>query len=97
MVGIPRGCGKLPVPGAARIANTTAGGSWDAEKGRATYRVTPDKEAPLWHPYTQVIYWWTGTEVEGGRAYRIAYNGYVLLVRKQAAAAYTACRCVKVP
>ena len=52
----------------------------DPNEGRATYRVMPDKEAPLWHPYTEVIYWWTAIEAGDGRAYRIGYNGYVLPV-----------------
>jgi hypothetical protein len=72
-----------------------AGGSWDPGTGQATYRTTPDKEAPLWNRYSPVIYWWTADEVDQGRAYRIAYNGHVLAVRKAAGPAYLACRCVK--
>jgi hypothetical protein len=78
-----------------RWRGANAGGAWHAATGRATYRVMPDKEAPLWHPYSPIIYWWSASEADSGRAYRIAYNGYVLAVRKEHAAAYTACRCVR--
>jgi hypothetical protein len=80
-----------------RWRGANAGGVWDAAAGRASYRTMPDKEAPLWHPYSQVIYWWTASDAGGGRAYRVAYNGYVLAVRKQHGADYTACRCVRTP
>jgi hypothetical protein len=72
-----------------------AGGSWDPRTGQATYRATPDKEAPLWNRYSQVIYWWTADEADQNRAYRIAYSGHVLAVRKTSGPAYLACRCVK--
>lgn len=72
-----------------------AGGTWNAAAGRASYRVRPDKEAPLWHPYSQVIYWWTADEVDDNRAYRVSYNGHVLRMRKNVGAGYLACRCVK--
>lgn len=78
-----------------RWRGTNAGGRWEPQAGRATFRSMPDKEAPLWNPFSQVIYWWTADEVEPGRAYRIAYNGQVLAVRKSAGAGYLACRCVK--
>ncbi|HYN06561.1 MAG TPA: hypothetical protein VES67_04145 [Vicinamibacterales bacterium] len=70
-----------------------AGGTWNGE--RASYRAMPDKEAPLWHPYSQIIYWWTADEVDADRAYRVAYNGYVLRLNKKVGAGYLACRCVK--
>jgi hypothetical protein len=72
-----------------------AGGTWTGGAGRASFRVMPDKEAPLWHPYSQVIYWWTADEVDGDRAYRVAYNGYVTRMNKTVGAGYLACRCVK--
>jgi hypothetical protein len=55
----------------------------------------PDKEAPLWHPYSQIIYWWTADEVDADRAFRVAYNGYVIRLNKKVGAGYLACRCVK--
>ena len=63
--------------------------------GVARYRVAPDKEAPLWNPFSRVTYWWTADEVDANRAYRIAYNGQVLAVRKAFGPGYLACRCVK--
>ena len=78
-----------------RWRGENAGGRWDPGAGRARYRVTPDKEAPLWNPFSAVIYWWTADEVDADRAYRIAYNGQVLAVRKASGPAYLACRCVK--
>jgi hypothetical protein len=97
----PQGVWRLPtVEEAVRTARwrgANAGGEWHAAAGRATYRTMPDKEAPLWHPYSPIIYWWTASDAGNGRAYRIAYNGYVLAVRKEQSAAYTACRCVRPP
>ena len=70
-----------------------AGGTWNGE--RASFGAMPDKEAPLWHPYSQIIYWWTADEVDADRAYRVAYNGYVTRMNKKVGAGYLACRCVK--
>ncbi len=72
-----------------------AGGQWDPGTRRARYRTMPDKEAPLWNPYSPVIYWWTADEADADRAYRVAYNGQVHAMRKSWAAGYMACRCVK--
>jgi hypothetical protein len=70
-----------------------AGGNWTGA-GRASFRVMPDKEPPLWNPYSQVIYWWTADEADAERAYRVAYNGYVTRMNKHVGAGYLACRCV---
>lgn len=43
-------------------------GVWDAETAKATYKTRPDKESPLWNVHSQVIYWWTATEVDEKRA-----------------------------
>lgn len=72
-----------------------AGGAWDPIARRATYTVMPDKEAPLWDPYSPVIYWWTADEVDNDRAYRVVYNGVVNTLPKRIAPAYLSCRCVK--
>jgi len=42
------------------------GGVWDPATRKAAYAVRPDKEPPLWDPYSEVIYWWTSTETENG-------------------------------
>jgi hypothetical protein len=74
-----------------------AGGEWDDQTSQARYRVTPDKEAPLWDRYSQIIYWWTASEQSTDRAYRIAYNGYVSSTPKNARWGYLGYRCVKDP
>ncbi len=72
-----------------------SGGVWDAEMARATYETTPDKESPLWNVHSQVIYWWTATEVDAEHAYIIVYDGKVWPRAKQIGPAYMGFRCVK--
>jgi hypothetical protein len=74
-----------------------AAGRWDPVAARAVYGVMPDKEAPLWNRYSQVIYWWTADETPDGRAYRVSYNGGVHAVSKQTRRGYFAARCVTAP
>jgi hypothetical protein len=74
-----------------------AGGVWDPASQRASYRVTPDKDSPLWNAHSQVIYWWTGTELGQNEAYRIAYNGYVVALGKRGWADDWSYRCVCEP
>ncbi len=72
-----------------------SGGVWDAGAAEATYKTTPDKESPLWNVYSQVIYWWTATEVDEEHAYIIVYDGKVWPRAKQFSAGYMGFRCVK--
>lgn len=72
-----------------------AGGEWDAETHKATYRTWPDKESPLWDPHSQIIYWWTSSEPDPDHVYRVAYNGYVLVVPKKMAMGSCAFRAVR--
>ncbi len=74
-----------------------AGGAWDPVRRSASYRVMPDKDSPLWNAHSQVIYWWTGTEAGNGKAYRIAYNGYVSPLDKRGWGDYWSFRCVREP
>ena len=74
-----------------------SGGMWSAERTKATYETTPDKESPLWNVHSQVIYWWTATEVDEERAYIIVYDGKVWPKSKQASLPYRGFRCVKQP
>jgi hypothetical protein len=74
-----------------------SGGTWDAELARATYDTTPDKESPLWNTHSQVIYWWTATEVDEEHANIIVYDGQVWPRTKQFGPAYLGFRCVKQP
>ncbi|MBW7885015.1 MAG: DUF1566 domain-containing protein, partial [Caldilineaceae bacterium] len=80
----------------ARHGQNSAG-VWDAAAAKATYETTPDKESPLWNVYSQVIYWWTATEVDEERAYIIVYDGQVWPRAKQFGPAYLGFRCVKEP
>jgi hypothetical protein len=74
-----------------------SGGVWDPESAKATYETTPDKESPLWNVHSQVIYWWTASEVDADHAYIIAYDGEVWPRSKQFGPAYLGFRCVKPP
>jgi hypothetical protein len=74
-----------------------SGGVWDAEAAKASYRTPPDKESPLWSVYSQVIYWWTATEVDEEHAYIIVYDGKVWPRAKQFSPAYLGFRCVRQP
>lgn len=75
--------------------STNAGGEWDQGSHQSTFRTWPDKEAPLWNPYSQIIYWWTGTDVDPEHVYRVAYNGYVLVVPKKMSMGSCAFRAVR--
>jgi len=77
----PQNIWRLPTVAEA-VASLTrhgenCGGTWDAATAKATYRIMPDKETPLWNPHSQVIYWWTATETDDGQAYMVVYNGQV--------------------
>ncbi len=72
-----------------------SGGEWDAASAKATYKTTPDKESPLWSVHSQVIYWWTDTEVDEEHAYIIVYDGKVWPRTKQFSPAYLGFRCVR--
>jgi hypothetical protein len=72
-----------------------AGGAWDAPAARATYRDPPDKETPLWNPHSQIIYWWTATELDSARALSITYDGTVRPRPKRVGYGYLGFRCVR--
>jgi hypothetical protein len=72
-----------------------SGGSWHEQSRTATYRTRPDKESPLWNGHSEVIYWWTATEINDEEAFMIAYDGKVWPRRKHFAPDYLAYRCVK--
>lgn len=57
-----------------------AGGQWHSGSEQATYRVTPDKESPLWQVHSSVVTWWTSTrspERPQHVSYIISYRGEV--------------------
>ena len=70
-------------------------GQWDAETGKTTYDVKPDKESPLWDIYSQVIYWWTADEINEKHAYMIVDDGRVWKRDKTWSPNYFAFRAVK--
>ncbi len=72
-----------------------SGGVWDAETAEATYETTPDKESPLWDTHSQVIYWWTASEVDEEHAFIIVYDGKVWPRAKEMNLGYLGFRCVK--
>ncbi len=72
-----------------------SGGAWDSQNGTTSYKTTPDKESPLWNVHSQVIYWWTATELSQENAYIIVYDGKVWPRRKEIHPNYLAFRCVK--
>ena len=74
-----------------------SGGVWDAGTAKATYQTSPGKESPLWNVHSQVIYWWTATEVDEEHAYMIVYDGKVWPRAKGFSPAYLGYRCVKQP
>lgn len=74
-----------------------SGGLWDAQNINASYQIAPDKESPLWNIHSQIIYWWTATEIDDEDAYMIAYDGKVWPRRKRIHPAYLGFRCVKLP
>lgn len=62
---------------------TNAGGTWDSAAQKASYKIMPDKESPLWKVHSPIIYWWTSTEVSETTAYRVVYNGGVHVFPKK--------------
>jgi len=74
-----------------------SGGNWDATDATASYSQRPDKESPLWDIGSQVVYWWTATEVNDEQAYIIVYDGKVWPRRKTVSAGHLGFRAVKSP
>lgn len=70
-------------------------GIWDDLNGEAIYENRPDKEFPLWDIYSQIIYWWTSTEIDQKNAYIIVYDGKVWERNKQMNIGNLGFRCVK--
>jgi hypothetical protein len=71
------------------------GGTWDPEAAKPKYDRRPDKESPLWATDSKIIYWWLGTEVDSGRAYKATYQGMVRPAKKDSPFSYWGFRAVK--
>lgn len=97
----PANLWRLPTTREAARSMTYRGrdaeGRWNEQTGRASFSVQPDKEAPLWHPHSHVIYLWTATERNPQFAYFIAYNGGTYTRRKDSHPDYQGYRCVTTP
>jgi hypothetical protein len=63
----------------------------------ATSITRPDKESPLWYISSQVIYWWTATEIDEEKAYIIIYDGKAWLRSKDFGPDNLGFRCVRNP
>jgi len=74
-----------------------SGGTWDSDAAEANYETKPDKESPLWNVHSQVIYWWTATEIDANHAYIVVYDDKVWRKDKDFGPAYLGFRCVKEP
>lgn len=98
---VPQSIWRLPTADEAvrsmSLHGQNSGGVWDAARAEATYQAIPDKESPLWNVHSQVIYWWTATEVDEAHAYIIVYDGKVWSRSRQFGPAYLGFRCVKPP
>ena len=83
---VPQNIWRLPavddVVRSMTLHGLNAEGIWDAENVETIYEITPDKETPLWNPYSQVIYYWTSTELNEDRAYIVVYDGKVFTRNK---------------
>ena len=99
LASIPQDMWRLPsVDEAVRSMarhGINSGGVWNSTSLEATYETPPDKESPLWNIHSQVIYWWTATEIDGEQAYIIVYDGKVWPRDKEFGPAYLGYRCVK--
>jgi hypothetical protein len=71
------------------------GGIWDSITGKPTYKVTPDKETPLWNPKSQIIYWWTGSGINDSMVYVVVYHGMIVTANKRFYPGSRAFRAVK--
>jgi hypothetical protein len=95
----PQGVWRLPTADEAvrtmAYRGRNADGRWDPATSRATYRRQPDKEAPLWDPFSPVIYLWTSDTRGSDRAYFISHDGGVTARPRTTHALYHGYRCVR--
>ena len=72
-----------------------AGGRWDDTTFKATYRIGPDKESPLWNSRSQIIYWWTATPKTTDSVFVVCFNGKVFPRSKKLSMGSLAFRAVR--
>ena len=71
------------------------GGVWDAGTEKSNYKITPDKETPLWNPHSPIIYWWTATEKNDSTVYVAVYHGMITTADKRYSTGSRGFRAVK--
>ncbi len=76
--------------------DSNSGGKFNYETGIATYDVKPDKDAPVWAPEKEVIYYWSATSASDTTAYDITYSGQVRKILKTVKQDYRGFRAVRV-
>jgi hypothetical protein len=95
----PQHLWRLPTVGeAVRAMNRggrVAGCGYSGNLGPQSCKSEPDKEAPMWDPYSPIIYWWTSTDDAIGSNLRVSYSAYVHAVSKRRNG-YTGFRAVRV-
>lgn len=75
--------------------NQNAGGTWDPVRNQPDYERKPDKESPLWDPYSPLIYLWTSEEADERRAWIVVYHGGIYAKRKKLASPSIGFRAVR--
>jgi hypothetical protein len=77
----PQDIWRLPtveeVVGSMTRHGTNCGGLWNPTRAEASYTTKPDKESPLWNPYSPIIYWWTSSQPGKSQAYSVDFNGKI--------------------
>jgi hypothetical protein len=62
---------------------SNCGGVWNPISAEASYMTMPDKESPLWNPYSPIIYWWTASQPSSSQAFSVDFNGKVYKRNKE--------------
>jgi len=70
-------------------------GTWSVKQRKAEFKNVPDKEPPLWDPYSPIIYWWTSDEVSMDSALMYSYNAVVFVRSKYHKAGYYGFRAIR--
>jgi len=76
--------------------DSNSGGKFDYKTGEASYKIKPDKDAPVWAPDKEVIYYWSATSANDTCAYDITYSGQVRKILKTVKQDYRGFRAVRV-
>ncbi|MBL7852019.1 MAG: hypothetical protein JNN04_14045, partial [Cyclobacteriaceae bacterium] len=69
-------------------------GTWYPESKKTQFKITPDKEPPLWNSHSPIIYWWTANASKDS-ALMYSFNGVVFTQEKHHKAGYYGFRAVR--